>query len=86
MLFFREPTELTTRSGLPFEVVLTQDIDISKAAAGNGIRGELASPIQEGRKLIVSNKTKDRAYIVVLWPLFIRIQRTSKAWLGLAGR
>ena len=75
-----------SKEWIPFEIALTQDVDTSKAAAGNGIRGELASPIQEGRKLIVSNKTKDRAYIVVLWPSFIRIRRTSKAWLGLAGR
>lgn len=62
----REPTELAVRSGLPFEVVLAQDIEISKAAAGDAIRGELASPIQEGRKLVASTGTPVTMRIVEL--------------------
>ena len=62
----REPTELAVRSGLRFEVMLTQDIDLSKAAAGDAIRGELASPIHEGRKLVASTGTPVTMRIVEL--------------------
>ena len=62
----RGPAELAVRRGLPFDVALTQDIDTSKAAAGDAIRCELATPIQEGSRLVASVGTPVTARIVEL--------------------
>lgn len=66
----REPTAIAVRGGLPFEVALTQDIDTSKAAAGDAIRGELVSPIEESRKLVAPAGTPVTARIVELRRLY----------------
>lgn len=60
------PGELAVRRGLPFEVALTQDIDTSKAAAGDAFRCELTTPIRDGRKLVAPVGTPVTARIVEL--------------------
>jgi hypothetical protein len=60
------PSELAVRKGLPFEVSLTQDIDTSKAAAGDAVRCELVTPIQQGRRLLVPAGAQITARILEL--------------------
>ena len=60
------PAELAVRKGLPFEVALTQDIDTSKAAAGDAVKCELVTPIRAGRNLVVPAETPVTARIVEL--------------------
>jgi hypothetical protein len=58
------PAELPLTKGLSFDVVFMQDIDTSKAAAGDAIRCELATPIRDGGKLLAPAKTPVTARIV----------------------
>lgn len=62
----RRPAELAMTKGLSFEVAVTQDIDTGKAAAGDAIRCELVTPIQDGRKLVAPAGTPVTARIVEL--------------------
>jgi hypothetical protein len=60
------PAELAVRRGLPFEVTLRQDIDTSKASAGDAVICELVTPIQDRRNLVLPIGTPVTARIVEL--------------------
>jgi len=66
------PAELALTKGLSFEIALTQDIDTSQAAAGNALRCELVTPIQDGRKLVAPAGTPVTARIVELSRIYGR--------------
>jgi len=60
------PAELAMMKGLSFEVGVTQDIDTSKAAAGDVIRCKLVTPIHDARKILAPAGTPVTARIVEL--------------------
>jgi hypothetical protein len=60
------PAELPLTKGLSFEVAVMQDIDTSRAAAGDAIRCELVTPIRDGEKLVAPAGTPVTARIVEL--------------------